>query len=117
MTAILWLLLIAVFLGAGSFAIVRRGIEATAKVGEQSVERCETCALSSVPVGRAACLLCVGADQRLKRRLAELGLTPGVELRVLQNNGGPVLVAVRSSRLALGRDMARRLDVSLRDEQ
>jgi Fe2+ transport system protein FeoA len=47
----------------------------------------------------------------LRRRLAELGLTPGVQMTVLQNTGGPVLVSVRNSRLALGRQMAHHLDV------
>lgn len=45
----------------------------------------------------------------LSRRLAELGLTPGVEFDVLQDGGGPVLIAVRDSRLALGRSAASRI--------
>lgn len=72
---------------------------------------CGTCPLTALPVGQPACLVCIGAGRRLKRRLASLGLTPGVELTVLQNQGGPLLIAVRDSRLALGRGMARKLDV------
>ena len=72
---------------------------------------CETCPLSSLRVGQACYLQGVGAGPRLRRRLAELGLTPGVELTVLQNTGGPVMVCVRNSRLALGRQMAHQLDV------
>lgn len=72
---------------------------------------CESCPLSSVRVGEACCLLEIGAGRRLRRRLAELGLTPGVQMTVLQNTGGPVLICVRNSRLALGRHMAHQLDV------
>jgi len=46
-------------------------------------------------------------------RLAELGLTPGVEMEVLQNKGGPILLAVRSTRLAIGRGMANKVMVRL----
>ncbi|MBU4224808.1 MAG: ferrous iron transport protein A, partial [Chloroflexi bacterium] len=37
-------------------------------------------------------------------RLAGLGVTPGVEVTVLQNFGrGPMIVTVRDTRIALGR--------------
>ena len=42
-----------------------------------------------------------------------MGLTPGVELRVVQDNGGPMLVSVRGSRVALGRDLADNLWVEM----
>ena len=73
---------------------------------------CEVCPLTGLPVGQPACLVCIHAGKRLKRRLAELGLTPGVEMMVLQNNGGPLLLSVRDSRLALGRGMAAKVDVA-----
>jgi Fe2+ transport system protein FeoA len=38
--------------------------------------------------------------------LAELGLTPGVALTVLQTSKGPILVAVRGARVAVGQEMA-----------
>jgi ferrous iron transport protein A len=48
----------------------------------------------------------------LARRLAELGLTPGEPVRVLAaGRGGPVLVEVRGTRLALGRGMAAKVFV------
>ncbi|MFW5940832.1 MAG: FeoA family protein [Chloroflexota bacterium] len=70
------------------------------------------CPLSNLEVGQAACLVCTGANRRLRRRLAELGLTPGVEMEILQNCGGPILISVRDSRLAVGRDTARELSVN-----
>lgn len=80
---------------------------------EAPCPKCEACPLSSLAVGEAGCLLRVCAGRRLRRRLAELGLTPGVQMTVLQNTGGPVLICVRNSRLALGREMAHKLDVEL----
>lgn len=78
---------------------------------ERTCPDCADCPLSSLGVGQACCLLHVGAGRRLRRRLADLGLTPGVQLTVLQNTGGPVMICVRNSRLALGRDMAGKLNV------
>jgi ferrous iron transport protein A len=51
----------------------------------------------------------IQAGHKLTHRLAELGLTPGVKLRLVQVNGGPLLVSVRGSRIALGRGMAEKL--------
>ena len=43
----------------------------------------------------------------LQRRLADMGLTPGVQLKVINNERhGPVLIELRGSRLALGRGVA-----------
>jgi ferrous iron transport protein A len=48
------------------------------------------------------------------RRLAELGLRPGVVLTVLRRTaGGGRLVAIGDARVAVGRETARALDVSL----
>lgn len=60
-----------------------------------------------------ACLRCMDIDHCVVRRLRELGLTPGVEVRVVQDAGGPMLVSVRGSRVALGRDLAEKMWVEL----
>jgi DtxR family Mn-dependent transcriptional regulator len=57
-------------------------------------------------------LRCMEVDRCLVRRLTELGLTPGVELQVVQD-GGPMLVSVRGSRVALGRELADNVWVEL----
>lgn len=51
----------------------------------------------------------IDAGRRLNRRLTELGLTPGVPVQVLYVNGGPMLIAVRGTRLAIGRGMAEKI--------
>ena len=73
------------------------------------------CPLTLAPVGAdlRLCQLCKG--RRMARRLAELGLTPGVCLRVVQDAGGPLLVSVRNSRVALGRGIADKLTVEILD--
>jgi ferrous iron transport protein A len=50
----------------------------------------------------------------LAERLIALGLTPGAEVRVLQNRGhGPLIVEVHGARLALGRGQAARVMVEV----
>ncbi|HMQ34180.1 MAG TPA: FeoA family protein [Chloroflexaceae bacterium] len=56
--------------------------------------------------GVAVRLVAVGGGQRAARRLAELGLTPGVALTVLRDSGGTLLIAVGDTRLALGYGLA-----------
>jgi len=55
-------------------------------------------------------LVSIEGGRGLRRRLAELGIAPGCEVRVLQNYGGPLILAVKEdARMALGREMARRI--------
>ncbi len=68
--------------------------------------------LSEVPRGVTVRLTGVDSDQRTVRRLAELGLTPGVEVTVLQTSKGPILVAVRGARVAVGQEMATAIRVA-----
>jgi Fe2+ transport system protein FeoA len=73
--------------------------------------------LSSIPIGERVRLQKIDAGRRLTHRLTELGLTPGVELSILQDNGGPLLISVRGSRIAIGRGMAQKIQVTPIDEQ
>ena len=55
----------------------------------------------------------VRAGWGLQRRLADMGLTPGVEIRVINSQmPGPVLIDVRGSRVALGRGVAQKVMVT-----
>ena len=66
--------------------------------------------LGSVPKGESVCIRALDGGHSLVSRLACLGFTPGAHLRVLQNSGhGPVLVALRDTRVALGRGEARQI--------
>jgi ferrous iron transport protein A len=67
--------------------------------------------LTIVSPGQKVKLVAISAGKKLRLRLTELGLTPGVELCVMQDQGGPILVSVYNSRLALGRGMAHQIMV------
>ena len=69
--------------------------------------------LSMVEPGQKVRLVTVQAGRGLKARLAEMGLVPGVELEVINSNlAGPFVVAVKQSRVMLGRGMAHKIVVS-----
>lgn len=69
--------------------------------------------LSNIPIGQKVRLVRIHAGRRLTHRLAELGLTPGVEFSILQDNGGPLVISVRNSRIAIGRGMAKKIEVQM----
>lgn len=52
------------------------------------------------------------SDRSSGERLMDMGLAPGVEIGVLQNDGrNPLLLRIGGTRLALGADLARRVMV------
>ena len=68
--------------------------------------------LTIVQVGRRVRLVAVAAGRGLQSRLAAMGLVPGVEIEVLRNSlHGPFLIAVKGSRIMLGRGMAQKIVV------
>ncbi len=71
-----------------------------------------TMPLSAVPEGRRVRLSSIAGGHGLVARLGAMGLVPGVEIVVLRNVGGPSLLAVKGSRIAVGRGMAHKILVS-----
>jgi len=68
--------------------------------------------LSMVRTGEKVKLLAIHSGRGLQRRLADMGLVPGVELEVISNGGhGPFIIAVKNTRLLLGRGMAHHIEV------
>ena len=58
-------------------------------------------------------MVAVRAGWGLQRRLADMGLTPGVQVRVVNSQRpGPVVIDIRGSRLALGYGVAHRIMVT-----
>ena len=53
--------------------------------------------------------------RRSQAHLADLGLTPGTEVEVLSADGGPLVLACRGSRLAIGHHLAMKLTCRLKD--
>lgn len=70
--------------------------------------------LSMVSPGEVVQVVAVRAGWGLQRRLAEMGLNPGVKVRVMNSQRpGPVVIDVRGSRLALGQGVAHKIMVAL----
>lgn len=71
-----------------------------------------TVTLVSCATGRDVRLAAIHAGRELRSRLAAMGLVPGIRMRVMRREGhGPLVVALRGMRLALGRGMAEKMDV------
>ena len=70
--------------------------------------------LSMVSPGETACLMGIRGGHALNKRLADLGLTVGVVVRVVQGDpSGPMILAFKDdARLALGRGVAQQIVVS-----
>ncbi len=69
--------------------------------------------LSVVQEGRRVRIITVDAGHGLLSRLTAMGLVPGVEIEVLRNSlHGPFLIAVKGSRIMLGRGMAQKIMVA-----
>lgn len=79
------------------------------------VESRPTLPLSMVAPQQRVRLVEIHGGQRLRKRLADLGLTLGAPLRVVQSNGGgPMIVAVKhDARMAIGRGIAHKMIVTL----
>ncbi len=66
--------------------------------------------LVDLPRGETAFFLSFNAGREAAGRLTSLGFTPGARIAMLQNYGsGPLVVSVRGSRVALGREEAREI--------
>jgi Fe2+ transport system protein FeoA len=70
--------------------------------------------LAMVAPGEEVRLTAIRGGQRMRRRLADLGLNLGMAVHVIQRDRhGPMILAVKDSRLALGRGMAHKIMVEL----
>lgn len=65
--------------------------------------------LSCLRTGEWGRLRSVTGGRGLLARTLALGLTPGTPVLLVRAFGGPVIISVRGSRLALGRRMAERI--------
>ncbi len=61
----------------------------------------------------------IRAGNRMRKRLGDLGLYIGMQVRIVQDDhSGPVILAVKNdSRLAVGRGMAQKIMVSRAEER
>ncbi len=54
----------------------------------------------------------VSADDKIKKRLQELGITVGGKITLVSSSGGSVIVVVKEGRLCLDRTLASRIMVA-----
>ncbi len=70
--------------------------------------------LSMVAPGEEVRLIQIRGGQRLRQRLADLGLNVGMVLDVMKTDrNGPMILGVKDSRLVIGRGMAHHILVEL----
>ena len=68
--------------------------------------------LSRIDQGEEVTLIDIDGGRGLRSKLYSMGLVPGITLKILNRNGsGPVMIAVKDSRLAIGRGMAEKIIV------
>ena len=70
--------------------------------------------LAMVRPGELATVVGGRAGWGLQRRLADMGFTPGVQIRVINSQmPGPIIIDLRGSRLVLGHGMAQKIVVEV----
>jgi ferrous iron transport protein A len=68
--------------------------------------------LAEIKTGEHVTYLGIHAEKGVASRLTSLGFTPGVQIDMTQNYGrGPLVVTIRGTRVALGREEAKRISV------
>ncbi len=74
----------------------------------------KTIPLTMVTPGRSAKVSAVRAGWGLQRRLADMGLIPGVTIRIINNQAHfPVIIDLMGSRLGLGHGVAQKILVEV----
>lgn len=69
--------------------------------------------LTSLPIGAIAKVLSVNGDNPITRRLMEMGVVPGVSVRVVKSApfGDPLEIRVRGYHLAMRKTEANQIEV------
>ncbi len=73
-----------------------------------------TTALDMVPPGTRCRVIALDVGYGINRRLMQMGLVPGSEVKVLDNSGrGPLVIEVRGVEIALSRGIAKKILVEV----
>lgn len=68
--------------------------------------------LSRVDTGKNVILIDIEGGMGVRSKLYSMGLVPGVKLTVLnQNVAGPIMIAIKNSRVAIGHGIAQKIIV------
>jgi ferrous iron transport protein A len=69
--------------------------------------------LTNIPIGQSARVLAVNGNSPITKRLMEMGVVPGVSIRVVKSApfGDPLEIRVRGYNLAMRRSEAQTIEV------
>jgi len=68
--------------------------------------------IAIAPTGKELIIRRIGADEKTKKHLQELGITEGGRLTLISSSGGNVIVIVKEGRLCLDRSLAQKILVA-----
>lgn len=68
--------------------------------------------LTSVDSGQTAFVIAIDATNKAKIRLESMGIIPGIEVDVLNNGNGPLIVSVGEGRVMVERGVAEQVLVA-----
>ena len=68
--------------------------------------------ISIAPAGAELTVRKVGADEKVKKHLQEMGITVGSKITLISSTGGNVIVIVKEGRLCLDRTLAGKILVA-----
>ncbi len=68
--------------------------------------------LIDIPSGVSVVFVCIEGGLGAEKRLMEMGLLPGEEIKVIHNSGvGPVTLSIKGVSLAIGHGLAKKIRV------
>jgi len=66
--------------------------------------------LTNLNTGDEGTLINIEGGRGIKSKLFNLGLTPGIKIKIISKNGwGPIVLKVRDGKIAIGRGMAEKI--------
>jgi len=96
-----------------NFTLLHHKMELYGICGDCRKQRRPVMPLSFVLPGEKVVIDRLVGGSRMQQRLADMGLTPGTAMEVIKSSGpGPLIVAFRGSRIALGRGLSNKVLVS-----
>jgi|Deesub1362B_J571_1020462.scaffolds.fasta_scaffold05630_3 ferrous iron transport protein A len=71
--------------------------------------------LDSLREGQTGAIRAILGGHRIRQRLNQIGLHPGDEIQVVRTGafGGPILIQAHGVNIAIGRGMARKIEVEV----
>lgn len=71
----------------------------------------QTMPMSFAPIGSNVQIVNILMGQTLNKKLMEMGLTTGSQIKIVKNDGGQLILGVAGSKLALGQGMGQKIMV------